>query len=95
VQPADSQQERPASSPAASGPGKQLFTQNCGSCHVLKAAGTNGSVGPNLDQLKPDQARVLAAIENGGTGSGAMPKGLLKGKQAEQVAEFVAAGAGR
>ena len=29
--------------------GQQLFTQNCGSCHTLTAAGTNGAVGPNLD----------------------------------------------
>jgi mono/diheme cytochrome c family protein len=29
--------------------GQQLFTQNCGSCHTLAGAGTNGEVGPNLD----------------------------------------------
>jgi mono/diheme cytochrome c family protein len=89
------QDERAAPSRAAGGPGKQLFAQTCGSCHTLSAAGTSGNVGPSLDQLEPDQARVLSAIENGGTGSGAMPKGLLKGKQAEQVADFVAATAGR
>ena len=29
--------------------GQQLFTQKCGSCHALTAAGTNADVGPNLD----------------------------------------------
>jgi mono/diheme cytochrome c family protein len=29
--------------------GQQLFTQNCGYCHTLAAAGTTGTVGPNLD----------------------------------------------
>src|SRR5512132_1878022 len=29
--------------------GQQLFTQKCGSCHTLTGAGTNGTVGPNLD----------------------------------------------
>jgi mono/diheme cytochrome c family protein len=30
--------------------GKQLFTENCGSCHTLADAGTQGRVGPNLDE---------------------------------------------
>jgi mono/diheme cytochrome c family protein len=29
--------------------GQQLFTQACGSCHALSAAGTSGTLGPNLD----------------------------------------------
>src|SRR5690242_10797420 len=29
--------------------GQQLFTQSCGSCHTLSAAGTSGTLGPNLD----------------------------------------------
>jgi mono/diheme cytochrome c family protein len=38
--------------------GKQVFTGvgTCGSCHVLAAAGTSGTVGPNLDKLKADCA---------------------------------------
>jgi hypothetical protein len=35
--------------------GKKVFTSNCGGCHTLAAAGTNGSVGPNLDDLKPER----------------------------------------
>jgi mono/diheme cytochrome c family protein len=80
--------------PAATGPGRALFAGTCGKCHTLNSAGTHGTVGPNLDQLKPDQARVLAAIENGGTGSGIMPKGLFSGTQAKQIAQFVSQTAG-
>ena len=29
--------------------GQQLFSQKCGFCHTLSAAGTSGTVGPNLD----------------------------------------------
>ena len=29
--------------------GRQLFTQNCGTCHTLSAAGTSGTLGPDLD----------------------------------------------
>ncbi len=71
---------------------KQTFAGTCGSCHTLKDAGTNGSFGPNLDELKPDAARVLAAI---GKGPGAMPNGLLKGSTAEAVAGYVSSAAGK
>ena len=80
---------------AAAGPGRQLFAQTCGTCHTLSAAGTSGAVGPNLDDLKPDEARVLAAIQNGGTGSGTMPPNLYTGAQAQQVAAFVSSSAGQ
>ncbi len=81
----------PAARPPA-GPGKDLFVSNCGSCHTLSAAGTTGTVGPNLDDLKPDQATVQAAVQSG---PGAMPSNLLTGAQAQQVAAFVAASGGR
>jgi cytochrome c6 len=83
-----------ASTPAAGGPGKQLFAATCGQCHTLRAAGTSGEVGPNLDQLKPSTARVLAAIKNGGTGRGIMPTNIYTGQKAQQVAEFVSQVAG-
>jgi mono/diheme cytochrome c family protein len=75
--------------------GKLIFTQTCGTCHVLKDAGTSGAVGPSLDTIKPDMARVEAAIKNGGAGSGQMPAGLLAGKEAETVAEYVSSVAGK
>jgi mono/diheme cytochrome c family protein len=79
-----------AQPPVASG--RDLFASTCGTCHTLAAAGTTGTVGPNLDDLQPDQATVQAAIEGG---PGVMPANLLTGAQAQQVAAFVAASAGR
>jgi cytochrome c oxidase subunit 1 len=77
------------------GQGAQLFSETCGSCHTLKAAGTAGTVGPNLDEVKPTQAQVLSAIQNGGLGSGTMPRGLLSGADAQTVATFVSQNAGK
>jgi cytochrome c6 len=79
----------------AAAEGKLIFTQTCGTCHTLKDAGTSGQVGPVLDQVKPDKKRVLNAIKIGGTGSGAMPAGLLAGKEATAVAEYVSSVAGK
>ena len=85
---------------AATGPppGKAVFTKlaspSCGSCHTLKDAGTTGTVGPNLDQLKPPYEVVQRQVENGG---GAMPafKGRLSPKQIDDVAHYVADVAGK
>ena len=93
----------PQSVPAADQEAKDLFVTNCGSCHTLYKAGTDGIVGPDLDELlappsptPPDpetiSPRVLAAIENGVQGR--MPAGILSGPQAEEVADFVAQVAG-
>lgn len=73
-----------------SSPAQKLFASTCGGCHTLSAAGTTGSVGPDLGQLKPNQALVLSAIKNGGAGSGAMPKNLLAGAKAGEIAQYVA-----
>ena len=70
--------------------GKELFVSNCGSCHPLDAAGTQGQVGPNLDEAQVDREEVLAAIRNGGLGSGTMPANLVTGEDAQDVAAFVA-----
>ena len=76
--------------------GKQLFIQNCKSCHTLEAVQAHGVIGPNLDQLGGiDKERVLNAIKRGGTGSGRMPPGLLEGEDADAVATYVANVAGR
>jgi mono/diheme cytochrome c family protein len=79
----------------ANAEGKLIFTQNCGTCHTLKDAGTNGQVGPVLDQVKPDKQRVLNAIKKGGLGSGTMPANIVSGKEAEAVAEYVSSVAGK
>jgi mono/diheme cytochrome c family protein len=76
--------------------GKQLFIQTCKSCHTLEAVNAHGVTGPNLDELAPlDKQRVLNAIERGGTGTGRMPPNLLEGEDADAVAAYVAAVAGR
>jgi mono/diheme cytochrome c family protein len=71
--------------------GRALFVENCGSCHTLGAAGTTGQIGPNLDEAQVDEADVRRAIEIGGRGSGNMPPNLVTGRDAEDVAAFVAA----
>ena len=57
--------------PPASGGGgdaKQLFVDNCGSCHTMAAAGASGKVGPDMDQLRPGPDLVNAQVTNGGGG---------------------------
>jgi mono/diheme cytochrome c family protein len=61
--------------------GQSLFQTNCGTCHTLYAAGTDGNYGPNLDELlapngppsgktakstiESTESRVLNAVEHG------------------------------
>jgi len=69
--------------------GKQVFeTAGCKGCHTLKEAGATGTVGPNLDQLKPALSAVVTQVINGG---GGMPpfKGTLSTTQIANVAAFV------
>ena len=69
--------------------GKAVFASaGCTSCHTLKAAGATGTVGPNLDQVKPPYDRVVTQVTNGG---GAMPafKGQLSSQQIQNVAAYV------
>ncbi len=76
--------------------GKQLFVQNCKTCHTLAAVQAHGVTGPNLDDLAPlDKQRVLNAIKRGGTGTGRMPPALLEGEDADAVATYVSRVAGR
>jgi cytochrome c553 len=76
--------------------GKILFVQNCKSCHNLDAVQATGVTGPDLDELGGiDRERVLNAIENGGTGQGRMPAGILQGEDAEDVAVYVSKVAGQ
>jgi len=86
--PAAADEEQPLT--AAEERGRSLFVENCGSCHTLDAAGTTGQIGPNLDEAQVDEAEVRRAIEIGGRGSGNMPPNLVSGRDAEDVAAFVA-----
>jgi mono/diheme cytochrome c family protein len=75
--------------------GKAIFKGcGCAGCHTLAAAGSTGTVGPNLDQLKPPTAKVVKQVTNGG---GLMPafQGKLSPAQIQAVAEYVSSSAGK
>jgi mono/diheme cytochrome c family protein len=83
--------------------GRELFARTCVVCHTLAAVKSVGRIGPNLDIRIGDdiataagrKALVLNAIEEGrARGKGDMPAQLYQGKEAEDVAAFVAAVAG-
>jgi mono/diheme cytochrome c family protein len=82
-------------SSGGSSAGAKVFADaGCKNCHTLKAAGANGTVGPNLDQLKPDAALVTKQVNSGG---GVMPsfKGKLTPAQIKAVADYVSSVAGK
>lgn len=69
--------------------GAEVFAQaGCGGCHVLAAANSSGTVGPNLDESQPDFDLVVERVTNG---MGAMPsfKDELSEKQIADVAAYV------
>tara|TARA_B100000029_G_C17534686_1_gene944448 strand:- start:1347 stop:1658 length:312 start_codon:yes stop_codon:yes gene_type:complete len=70
--------------------GLEIFNNKaqCGTCHVLKAAGSNGQIGPNLDQIKPQENQIILAVKNG---IGVMPswEGTLTEEEIEAVAYYV------
>jgi mono/diheme cytochrome c family protein len=89
--------------------GRELFSHACNLCHTLQAANAIGRTGPNLDVLIPTvaaglppkeagskrRAFVLSTIMEGlARGKGQMPALLYQGREAEDVASFVAAVAG-
>jgi Cytochrome c len=87
---------------AAEKRGRTLFGEHCGVCHTLTAANATGQVGPNLDALAPPESLVLRTITYGCLqnapptssqtclGFGTMPAGIVEGKDAVDVAQFVA-----
>jgi cytochrome c551 len=76
--------------------GRAVFAKYCATCHTLQASNAVGKVGPNLDVLHPPKGLILDAIANGrARGQGQMPKGLVDGQDAQDVAAYVAAVAGR
>ncbi|MBV8943390.1 MAG: cytochrome c [Solirubrobacterales bacterium] len=87
--------------------GRELFGQHCGFCHTLAATNSIGKIGPNLDTLVPAQSLILHTILNGclqnpSSGSaqtclgyGTMPSDVVQGRQAIDVAKFVATVAGK
>ena len=85
--------------PAAEGDpvaGKEIFlgASACGGCHTLADAGTNGAVGPNLDEAQPSAERAVQIITNG---QGGMPSfsSTLSEQQIADVAAYVSSVAGQ
>lgn len=77
----------------ASAKGKSVFLANCSSCHTLAAAGSTGTIGPDLDAVKPNYQAVTAQVTLGPAGplKGAMPsfKKTLSTQQIADVAAYV------
>jgi len=82
----------PSANPGTNG--EAIFKTNCASCHTLAAAGATGTVGPDLDQLKPAMSVVVRQVTNGGA---IMPafKGKLTDAQIQAVAKYVSSSAGK
>ena len=70
--------------------GKDIFLNKavCSTCHTLKDAGSNGQIGPNLNEIRPDKLRIINAVTNG---IGVMPayEGELTIQEIESVAHYV------
>jgi len=81
--------------------GAVLFATHCSGCHTLSAAGTQGTgsrglrtQGPNLNQRTETYQDALFAIQNGGFSGAIMPQNIVVGREADEVARFVAKYAG-
>jgi mono/diheme cytochrome c family protein len=85
--------------------GAQLFSDRCSGCHSLDVVGAQGTTlnvrqrervdGPNFN-VRPEQVpNILYAIRNGGFSGAIMPENIVVGKDAEDVAAFLAKYAGR
>ncbi len=70
--------------------GLEIFNNKaqCGVCHTLQAADSDGQIGPNLDQLKPQKERIIYTVSNG---IGVMPafQDTLTAEEIEVVAYYV------
>ena len=75
------------------GDGAAVFASNCNTCHTLAAAGSDGTTGPNLDDLMPDKETVEAQVRSGGGGMPAF-EGQLSDAEIEAVATYVSESAG-
>jgi mono/diheme cytochrome c family protein len=84
--------------------GAVLFRDHCSGCHTLSSVGAQGSAtsianrvptnGPNFNIRKENAEQVLYAIRNGGFSGAIMPQNIVVGKEAQEVADFLAAYSG-
>ena len=60
----------------------------CGTCHTLKSAKSDGQIGPNLDLLNLQMSQIISAVTNG---IGVMPpwEGILSYEEIEAVAYYI------
>jgi len=78
--------------------GKKVFTEvsepQCGLCHMLKHAGSEGEIGPNLDELQLTVEQIEMAVRGG---VGVMPpfEETLSEEQIKAVSSYVAQVAGK
>jgi mono/diheme cytochrome c family protein len=85
--------------------GAEIFFNKCAGCHTMESAGTEGSAvnvfdrervdGPNFNTRTEEVEQVLYAIRNGGYSGAIMPENIVTGKEARQVAEYLAKYSGR
>ncbi|MBA1340074.1 MAG: Cytochrome c [Pelagibacterales bacterium] len=70
--------------------GKKIFLGdgNCATCHTLQDANSNGNIGPNLNEIRPDSDRIIYAVTNG---IGVMPayESELSSEEIKAVATYV------
>ena len=87
---AESESQEAVASVAQMELGLKVFNNKaqCGMCHTLQAAGSDGQIGTNLDELKPLMLQVVSAVTNG---IGVMPafEGMLSSEEIEAVSYFV------
>jgi mono/diheme cytochrome c family protein len=85
--------------------GAQLFAANCAGCHTLDDVVARGSStdirdqervdGPNFNTRPEEVEEILYAIRNGGFSGAIMPENIVVGEEAQKVAEYLAANAGK
>jgi mono/diheme cytochrome c family protein len=85
--------------------GALLFSERCSGCHTLGVVGAQGTTsnvrerervdGPNFNTRKEQPDNVLYAIRNGGFSGAIMPENIVVGRDAQDVAAFLAKYAGQ
>ena len=87
---AESESQEAVASVAQMELGLEVFNNKaqCGMCHTLQAAGSEGQIGTNLDQLKPQIPQIISTVTNG---IGVMPafEGMLTMEEIDAVAYYV------